>query len=206
MRSSKSVEKYRFEPRSVPVGSRRWLQRGISVRVASRNPKHPVSSAWAITRACHSPVMFLQQRDHVGVRKLPKFRVMRSDSEKRPRGAQANDLSDLLSQFLERVLGCDRDREDDFPCSGPSDSAKRGAYRAAGSDPVIDDDDRPAGERHGRPVTKINLAAPLDLFQLAHSFAPDVVLVYGELRGEDVVDDHLWIGSVHDRTEREFGQ
>ena len=80
---------------------------------------------------------FLQQRDHVGVRKLPKFRVMRSDSEKRPRGAQANDLADLLSQFLERVLGCDRDREDDFPCSGPSDSAKRGAYRAAGGDPDI---------------------------------------------------------------------
>src|SRR6185437_10054245 len=26
-----------------------------------------------------------------------------------------------------------------------------------------------------------------------------------ELGGEGVVDDHLWIGSVHDRTEREFG-
>ena len=92
---------------------------------------------------------------------------MRSDGEKRARGAQADDLADLLSQFLERVLGCDRDCEDDFPCSGPSDSAKRGAYRAAGGDPVIDDDDCPAGERQGRPVTKINLPAPLDLLQLA---------------------------------------
>src|SRR5882672_1874305 len=47
--------------------------------------------------------------------------------------------------------------------------------------------------------------APLDLLELAPSFARDVVLVYGELGGEDVVDDHLWIGSVHHRTEREFG-
>ena len=46
----------------------------------------------------------LQQRDHVSVRKLPKLRVMRSDGEKRARGAQANNLVDLLSQLLERVL------------------------------------------------------------------------------------------------------
>src|ERR1700694_5642105 len=59
-------------------------------------------------------------------------------------------------------------------------------------------------KRHGRPVTKINLPAPLDLLELARSFVRDVVLVYGELGGEDVVDDHLWIGSLHDRTEREF--
>jgi hypothetical protein len=63
-------------------------------------------------------VTLLQQRDHIGVRKLPKFRVMRSDGEKRARGAQANDLVDLLSQLLKRVLGCDRDREDDLPGSG----------------------------------------------------------------------------------------
>ena len=45
----------------------------------------PVSSAWAISRVRHSPVTLLQQRDHVGVRKLPKLRVMRSDGEKRAR-------------------------------------------------------------------------------------------------------------------------
>jgi len=91
----------------------------------------------------------LQKRDHIGVLKLPKFRVMRSHGEKRVRGAQANDLVDPLSQLLERAFGCDRDREDDFRGSGPSDSEKRGAHSAAGGDPVIDDDDRPTGERHG---------------------------------------------------------
>ena len=70
----------------------------------------------------------LQKRDHIGVLKLRKFRVMRSHGEKRVRGAQANDLVDPLSQLLERAFGCDRDREDDFRGSGPSDSEKRGAH------------------------------------------------------------------------------
>jgi hypothetical protein len=48
----------------------------------------------------------------------------------------------------------------------------------------------PASGR-GRPVTKINLPTPLNLLQLACRFARDVVLVYGELGGEDVVDQHL---------------
>ena len=153
-----------------------WAILRLSATGGRPKSETPVSSAWAISRVRHSPVTLLQQRDHVGVRKLPKLRVMRSHGEKRARRAQANNLVDLLSQLLERVLRCDRDREDDFPRSGPCDSAKRGSYRAAGGDPVIDDDDRPAGERQGRPVTKINLPAPLDLLQLARRFARDVVL------------------------------
>src|SRR5882762_1561667 len=41
----------------------------------------PASSAWAISRARNSPMTLLQKRDHIGVLKLPKFRVMRSHGE-----------------------------------------------------------------------------------------------------------------------------
>src|SRR6267378_3014902 len=72
-----------WEGRRRPLGiSGRWndgsvrgggCKRGISVRVAGRKSETPVSSAWEISRARHSPVTLLQQRDQIGVRKLPKF-------------------------------------------------------------------------------------------------------------------------------------
>jgi hypothetical protein len=102
-------------------------------------------------------------------------------------------------------LGAHRHSEHDFSRSGVSDGAKCRAGRAASGDPVIDDNDRPAGERHGRAVTEINLSSPFNFLQLARGFARDVVLVNGELGGEVAVDDSLGVGSVHDRAERELG-
>src|SRR5947209_8051357 len=72
-------------------------------------------------------------------------------------------VSQEKPEQLHRVPGCNRDGEDDPSGSGLSDGAKRGARGAAGGDPVIDDDDRPAGKRRGRLVAEIDPPAPLDL-------------------------------------------
>lgn len=54
-------------------------------------------------------------------------------------------------------------------------------------------------------IAEINLPTALNLLQLARSFTGDVVFFDAELGGQLVVEDHLRIGSVHDRPERELG-
>ena len=89
----------------------------------------------------------LQQRDDIGVGKLCKLGVMGADGDKGDRGAEENNLVDLSSQLVERVLGRHWNSQDDFCRSRLSDGTKRRPHGAAGGDPVIDDDDRRAGER-----------------------------------------------------------
>src|SRR5439155_23735852 len=96
--------------------------------------------------AAHRPIALLQQADHVAVCELRKFRVVRADGDKRARQRKTKDFVYLRSQSVDRVLGRNRDGEDDPSGSRLSDGAKCRTHSAAGSDPVIDDDDRPAGK------------------------------------------------------------
>jgi hypothetical protein len=52
---------------------------------------------------------------------------MRSDGNKRARGAEADHLVDLPSQLVDRISWCDRNGKDNFSGSGISDRAKRRA-------------------------------------------------------------------------------
>ena len=132
---------------------------------------------------------------------LREIAVVSADRIERLGRGQADDIVAIAGQIGEGVGRRDRHGQHQAGRTQARDAAQRRPDRAAGRDPVIDDDRGAAFDRDGGPVSEIAPPPSLDLGQLAPLLVFDIAWRRPDLANNLVVQHEMRLAAVDDRAE-----
>src|SRR6516164_2424992 len=131
--------------------------------------------------------------------------VVEPDSPKPDRRLQAHCLVDFLAQACERVRRRHGHGQDQLRGATAPHGLQRDPHRRTGGDAVIDYDRGTSGDFPCWAPFAISITTPLDLFEPARGFVPDIALRNTPSGRQIVVDKRFRTGSVGHRAEGQLG-
>lgn len=147
---------------------------------------------------------FAKKTDHFAVRCLLEILKIRADRQERIGRGEADHFVGIVADDIQRLGRSDRNRQDNAGCLILPQGFERDPCRSSGGYAVVNQDDRPAGDGDGPPVSEIKPSPALDLGKLAVLFSLDVTGVGPDDRQDFLVQDELRVRTVDDRADTVF--